>query len=439
MNHKTISIGLIIVLAISLGIVFTSCKKQATIPRDDTSQSKEENQTTTPVDDTEPTEEVMNTIAEGNNTFAFDLYSQLAKESEDDNIFFSPYSLSVAITMTYEGAKEKTAEEIRSVLHIAEDDAQRRANIASIYNDINKKDNKYTLSTANALWAHKNYPILKDYSDTIERYYGGKITNLDFVNEQEESRKTINAWIEDHTNNKIKDLISQGVLSENTRLILTNAIYFKGTWKKQFEKKNTRDEDFTIRPGQKVKIPMMSLIGDDTNFNYAETEELQILEMPYEGEEISMLILLPKEKSLQILEESISYQRLSDYKNMLREQRVNVYIPKFTFETKFTMARTLKNMGMVSAFTSPELPDGADFSGIDGEKKVFIQNVIHQAFVEVNEEGTEAAAATAIGIGITSIGTEIPTFRADHPFIFIIQQKNTGNILFFGRVNDPSK
>jgi len=335
--------------------------------------------------------------------------------------------------MTYEGARGKTAEEMRSVLHIPEDPDARRPNFASIYNDINKKDKPYKLSTANALWAQKDYRFLEEYTQCVEKYFGGKVTNLDFAGASEQSRQTINKWVEDQTNNKIKDLIPPGLLNAYTRLVLTNAIYFKGTWVKQFDEKDTREEDFTTSSGKTTKVPMMRLTGQDVRFKYAKIDEMQVLEMPYSGDELSMLIILPKAEDLAGVEESLSLEVLADWQDMLYEQRVDIFIPKFKFETKYFIAEDLKEMGMPTAFGST-----ADFSGMDGTKALFIQNVVHQAFVEVNEEGTEAAAATGVVMGITSARPITPVFRADHPFIFMIINNSTGNILFMGRVSDPS-
>ncbi|MBS3056548.1 MAG: serpin family protein [Candidatus Aenigmarchaeota archaeon] len=384
-------------------------------------------------DDTGSTQQGVQEVVNANNQFAFELFSEFQEDPKykDGNIFFSPYSISVALTMTYEGARGQTAEEMQSVFHIPRDTNLRRPNFAAIYNDINKKDKSYKLSTGNALWAQQDYKFLGEYLSTVEKYYGGKAANVDFLREREKSRQTINTFIEEQTNNKIKDLIPEGVIDDRTRLVLTNAIYFKGTWVLQFDPKDTRDEDFTTNAKQTVKVPMMSLTGDDAEFAYAGTDEIQILEMPYDGEDLSMLIILPKENNLGSIE-SLSSEKLSEWRNMLNKQRVNIYVPKFKFETKYFMVETLSNMGMPIAFTN-----AADFSGMDGTKNLLFQDVIHQAFVEVNEEGTEAAAATAVVIiEITSVPM-IPTFRADHPFIFIIQEKETGNILFLGRVADP--
>lgn len=374
----------------------------------------------------------LGSVVDANNQFAFELYSQY--KSRDGNIFFSPYSISSALAMTYEGARGKTADEIQSVFHFPKDESARKESFLKIYNQINKKDKKYQLHTANALWAQKNYLFLEDYFKSVEKYYGGKITNLDFVKETEKSRLTINKWVEGQTNDKIKDLVPPGSVDRDTRLVLTNAIYFKGFWLKQFDKKDTEEEDFRVSSGKTVKSRMMHSTGKGAEFNYAETDKLQILELPYEGKELSMLILLPKENSLESIEDSLNAEKLSELKSLLRKEEVDVYIPKFTFETKYFMAEDLCKMGMPTAFLV-----SADFSGMTGKRDLFISEVIHQAFVDVNEEGTEAAAATAVVMIKTVVLGGIKTFKADHPFIFIIQERETGNILFLGRVVNPGE
>ena len=384
-----------------------------------------------PVDDSGATPEKVTSVVEANNQFAFDLYHRYKGQS--GNVFYSPYSISTALAMTYEGARGQTAEEMQDVFYFPEESI-RRPGYARIYNEINKKDKGYKLSTANALWAQNAFGFLPEYMDLIEQYYGGKATNLDFVKDPEGSRKIINDWVEEKTNNKIKDLIPERVINKMTRLVLTNAVYFKGTWVKQFEKKDTRDEDFYVSPGNTIKAPMMRLTGEEAEFNYAETEDLQVLELPYEGEDLSMLILLPKE-DLASIDDSLTPEQISAFKQLLRKQRVDIYIPKFKFETKYMMKEDLKSMGMPTAFDDV----AADFSGMTGDKSLYIGAVIHQAFVDVNEEGTEAAAATAVIMTLKSAMPMQKVFRADHPFIFMIQQKDTGNILFMGRVNNPTE
>jgi serpin B len=393
-------------------------------------------------DDTGATPEGISSTVEANNLFALDLYSELSAGHE--NVFFSPYSIFTALAMTYEGARGQTAQEIRAVFHLLEDDHQRRSSIAAGYNRLNRQDAQHELHTANALWSQKDYQLLDEYTSTIEKYYGGKVTTVDFRNAVEEARKTINSWVEGQTNDRIKDLLPQGSLDASTLLVLTNAIYFKGDWVKSFEENGTRDEYFHIDKDEKVKVPMMRQTGAEAVFNYAETEELQILEMLYAGEELSMLVLLPKEGlNLKALEESLTLDKLNEWRCALeeqrgdkpREQRVDVFMPKFTFKSKHILNETLKEMGMPTAFA----PGAADFSGISGKKDLFIGLVAHQAFVNVDEEGTEAAAATAVVIrevAITEPAT-VPVFHANRPFVFLIQERETGCILFLGKVVNP--
>lgn len=395
-------------------------------------------------DDTGSTKQGVQEVVNANNQFAFELYSELNK-TEQNNIFYSPYSISTALAMTYEGAKGQTADEIKSVFHFPESKTL-RPNFAAIYNDINKKGKAYELKTGNALWAQHDYSFLEEYTNRVEQFYGGKIANLDFVEETEKSRQTINTFIEKQTNNKIEDLIPLGSLNALTRLVLTNAIYFKGIWKWEFDKSDTHDQDFKITPTNIAKTPIMHMNSDEAKFNYADLERLQILELPYKGEDISMLILLPKQEEYYdfVTDKKVVYdytlediefssKTLEEYKAQMKKTKLDsISLPKFKFDSKYFMKNTLSAMGMPTAFSN------ADFSGMDGTKNLFISEVIHQAFVEVNEEGTEAAAATAVIIKETSV-MPANIFRADHPFIFIIQQKDTGNILFMGKVVDPTK
>ena len=382
--------------------------------------------------DSGSTQQGIQEVVNANNKFAFELYSKLNK-AEDKNMFYSPYSISAALAMTYEGAKGQTASEMKSVFHFPESSILRQ-NFAAIYNNINKKDKPYELSTGNALWVQQDYPFLEDYTSGVEKYYGGKAANLDFIRETEKSRETINTFIEEQTNNKIKDLIPQRVLNQYIRLVLTNAIYFKGTWTWEFEKSATREGEFKITPTNVVKTPMMLMNNDKAKFSYADLGDLQILELPYKGEEISMLIVLPTE-NLEAIEPSLAAEQLNEWKNKMRKDKLDaIYLPKFEFNTKYFMNDALSAMGMPTAFS-----DSDDFSGMTSKKDLFISSVIHQAYVKVDEEGTEAAAATAVGFGPTSVSPPRKEFRADHPFIFIIQEKDTGNILFIGRVTDPTK
>jgi len=384
-------------------------------------------------DDAKSTEEGIKNVVNANNEFSFDLYPKLA-ESNSSNIFYSPYSIYSAMAMTYEGAQGKTADEMKFVFRFPESNIL-RSNFAAIYNKINEENEAYELKTGNALWVQKDYAFLKDYLDRIKKYYGGKAENLDFINEKEKSRKTINAFIEEQTNNKIKDLIPAGFINELTRLVLTNAIYFKGTWEWEFDESKTREEDFKIAPDNTVKVQMMNMSPDPDKikFNYAKTDDLQMLELPYKGNKISMLILLPS-KDLESIESSLTVEKINDYKNEMKETKLDsISLPKFEFDTKYFINDALKELGMPTAFSG-----NADFSGMTGQKDLFISSVIHQAYIKVDEKGTEAAAATAVTMKLGII-LEKEIFNADHPFIFIIQEKDTGNILFSGRVVNPTK
>jgi serpin B len=376
--------------------------------------------------DTGWTQEGVQEVVNANNKFAFELYSQLAK-NETGNIFYSPYSIFSALTMTYEGAGGETAEEMKNVLHLPETSIL-RPNFARIYNEINKRTDTYELRTGNALWLQKDYPFYDNYKKIVEEYYGGKAANVDFEKETEKSRETINSFIAEQTNNRIKELIPKEVLSRDTVAVLTNAIYFKGTWEYKFDKSQTREEDFKVTSNKTVKVQMMHM--SNVKLNYSDLGNLQILELPYKGGEISMLILLPK-GDLKDIESNLTLEKISQYRSRMTETEISVSLPKFEFSTKYELGGTLQNLGMKKAFISGM----ADFSKMSPDgKELFISFVLHQAYIKVDEEGTEAAAATAVGISRTAF----MIFRADHPFIFIIQERKTGNILFIGRVVDPT-
>jgi serpin B len=422
MTRKAVFICVIAIIVVTLNI-FGGCINQPVMEAD----VRDEDQVRSFADDSMATSEGVASVVYANNQFAFEMYLQY--NEDEDNIFFSPYSISVALAMTYEGARGQTASEMQSVFHFPEDDIVRRAAFAKLYNEYNGNDTDYLLSTANALWTQKDYKFLTEYLNLIEQYYMGEATDLDFIGKPEESRVTINNWVEERTNDKIKDLIPTGAIDAYTRLVLTNAIYFKGDWAVQFDEKDTHEADFKVNSEKTVKAQMMSLSGE--SFNYTVTDTAQIIELPYKGDDLSMLILLPKEDCLDSLEESISTENLNLWRSNLKEKEIDVHMPKFKLETKYSMSDTLKKMGMPTAFSETE----ANFSGMNGKKDLHISSVIHQGFIEVNEKGTEAAAATGVIMRTSSIS---PTFYADHPFMFLIQDNETGNILFLGRVVDPT-
>jgi serpin B len=390
--------------------------------------------------------ENMNTkiITEGNNKFALELFAKL--QSGKGNLFFSPYSISTALAMACAGARGQTESQMTEVLHfpIADnrtadsesksllDRQQFAVEFGKIIKDLNKRGQKgaYTLTIANALWGQKGYGFLEGFLKLVENY-DGQLNEVDFERAAEAARNTINAWVEKKTNGKIKNLIGPGVLDSMTRLVLTNAIYFKGNWARQFEKKRTQDAPFTLDDGKKNDVPMMN---QKAEFGYMETDTFQALEMPYVDQELSMVILLPKKSdALDEFEKTLTPDNLSQWLAKIHKQEVIVFVPKFKMTSQFSLASVLQSMGMTDAFSS-----NADFSGMDGKRDLFISAVIHKAYVEVNEEGTEAAAATGVVMRLTSIGPNpIPVFRADHPFLFLIRDNLSGSILFIGRVANP--
>jgi len=415
MNNKTISIALLALVSLFI----LGCE---TVPTQTTTTQNPGITTTT----IQPNPAAAASVAVASNQFAFDYYSRI--QAQPGNAFFSPWSISSALAMTYEGARGQTADEMKAVLHFP-DNSSRRSGFNTIINILNNPNKPYKLYTANALWAQEDYEFLPEYFSLVEKYYGGKVTNLNFKTETEKSRKTINNWVEDHTNNLIKELIPKGILGPSTRLVLTNAIYFKADWVQQFEKESTYDQDFKLADGSTVSAKMMH---QTSSFNYYEADGTKVLEMDYKGNDLSMLVVLPAEGVAPML----TAAQLADYRQNLQRQEVRVSLPKFKFETMYMMADDLVKMGMPTAFLGGE----ADFSGMDGTRNLFISQVIHKAYVNVDEKGTEAAAATAV---ITeAMGPnpeEAKIFNADHPFIFVIQEKSTGAILFMGRMSDPTK
>jgi len=376
-------------------------------------------------------------VVDANNQFALDLYSALAQENPDGNLFFSPWSISSALAITYEGARGTTAEEIRSVFNFPADDSTRWNGYKEITDGLNSGNSGFTLETANALWAEDTYPFLPSYLTTTDRYYGAHVTSLDFLNSPEESRETINRWVEERTRNRIRNLLPAGSIDSATTLVITNAIYFKGTWATQFKPENTAVDNFRVTPATTIQVQMMKRTDAGASYWYTETETLQVLGLPYahkDGKELSMLVILPKDNDLNAAEQSLDPGKLSELRQSLVYKQVMVYFPKFKLEAGYQLRNTLSEMGMPSAF----IPGQADFSGMDGSTSLVISDVFHKTFVEVNEEGTEAAAATAVPVSRGMSEVTIPTFRADHPFIFLIQDSGNGNILFMGRVVEPA-
>jgi serpin B len=371
-------------------------------------------------------------VTKGNTQFALELYGKL--RDREGNLFFSPFSISTALAMTYGGARGETAAEMAKTLHFGPDQHRLHAGFAALRADLNRgnlKKRGYEVSTANALWVQKNFGLLPDFINLTRDSYHAGLNEVDFQGATEQARETINAWVEDKTQHKIKDLLQPGIISADTRLVLTNAIYFKGFWASQFKKKATREEVFKTAAGSSVKTPLMH---QKARFNYMKGDDFQALELPYQAKDVSMVVFLPdKVDGLAAFEKRLMEPQLKQWLGQLRSQEVQVALPRFKLTAEFNLNKTLEALGMRQAFAAGR----ADFSGISGSgRNLFIQAVVHKAFVDVNEEGTEAAAATGVAIALTAL-PQSTVFRADHPFVFLIRDNRSGSILFMGRMSRP--
>jgi len=376
----------------------------------------------TPADD-------VKTVVRGNNEFALDLYAKL--RADDGNLFISPYSVSTALAMTWAGARGETARQMSEVLHFSLEQERLHPAFAALLaaDEAKPEQSGYELHLANALWGQTGYDFLPEYLELTKRHYGAGLREVDFAKAAEQARQTINAWAEGETRQKIKNLLTPANMTPPPTLVLTNAIYFKGDWASRFDPDHTSTGDFHLNQRDKVRVPLMHHSGE---FAYAATENVEILELPYEGDRLSMVVLLPtKADGLASLEKSLDRKTLERWLEKLERKTVRVTLPRFKLESRCDLATTLKAMGMTDAFGG-----AADFSGMTGRRELFISQVIHQTCVEVNEEGTEAAAATAVTMKRTS---RHASFAADHPFLFLIRDTNAGGLYFIGRVANPAQ
>jgi serpin B len=367
---------------------------------------------------------------EGNTAFAVDLYVRL--RSQQGNLFFSPYSISTALAMTYGGARGETAQQIAKVFHFRGDAQEAARDFSLIDARLLASAKDCQLYTANALWGQKGFSFRPPFIQLNKEFFHAGLNDVDFAHATEVARQTINQWVADHTKDKIQDLLQPGVLDSTTRLVLTNAIYFKGNWAHPFDKQRTQNEDFHVSPSQTVTVPTMH---DRRHFNYVQMDGLQALELPYSGDDaFSMVILLPqKPDGLAGLEQKLNTTNLTNWLRALRNREVIVSMPRFRTTVEFQLNKALAGLGMPAAFD----PAKADFSGMSEQDKLFLSAVVHKAFVDVNEEGTEAAAATGAVVALASAPAEPPVFRADHPFVFLIRDRSSGSILFLGRITNP--
>jgi serpin B len=423
MNKKLIAV-LVIVLLLPLiactqsaaGEVLKSDKERITSP------------------DVNPSEQAL--LIEGNSAFAFELYQAL--KGKEGNLFYSPYSISVALAMTYAGARGETAQQMAATLQFLLEQERLHpafnwldAELASRGEGAEGQDGEgFRLNIVNAIWGQKDYEFLSDFLDVLAENYGAGLRILDFINETEKSRLTINEWVSDQTEGRIKDLIPQGAIDALTRLVLTNAIYFNAAWEYPFDEDMTADGPFYLLDGGQVSVPMMK---QTEAFGYTEGEGYQAVELQYDGNELSMVILLPEAGQFQAFEEGLQSQQVSDIISGLQLTEVALTMPKFEFDSEFSLKDTLAGMGMPIAFSG-----AADFSGMTGTLDLCISEVLHKAFVSVDEAGTEAAAATAVIVGEAGMPGQPAEVTIDHPFIFLIRDIETGAILFVGRVLNPS-
>ena len=389
-------------------------------------------------------------LPESGRALATELYGKAKAVPGGDNLIFSPFSISSAAGMAYAGARGETEKQIAKVMHFDANQTTVHAGFRELTARLREAGNRghNQLNLANTLWVQREYEVKKSFLDRLELNYGAAPRQADFIRGSERARGEINRWAAKETRGKINEVVGPGSVDATTRLVLVNAVYFRGFWSSKFDKEATKDHDFTLADGRKIQTATMY---QENNFRYAETEDLQALVLPYEETGFSMMILLPKgEKGLEHLEGLLSRDRLRQWELLLERARVQVHLPRFSMRRHLRLNGILADLGVPDAFRLKV----ADFSGIaevgpggvgDAEgggrrEPLYIQQFEHEALVEVDEEGTVAAAATGISIGCSAPPPNFPkrVFRADHPFVFLIQDDRSGSILFMGRVMNPA-
>jgi len=383
----------------------------------------------------EPSSNLVALVA-GNNQFACDVYAQLA--DQPGNLFLSPFSVSTALAMAYAGAKGETATQMEQALHFTLPQETLHPAFGELNDHIQviEAAGHVKLCAANSLWPHNACSLLEDYFAQVKKSYGVSITPVDYEHNEPQARAQINNWVAAKTENRITNLIA-GPLSPLTRLVLVNAIYFKGNWAESFKTNCTQNAPFFVPIGEPAPTALME---QTHTFLYADLDTFQILALPYRGWELSMLVLLPKgSNALAAVEHVLSPDALKQWRQAMMPESVHVFLPRFKITWGTTsLAKPLQELGMRNAFSSAGL---ANFSGMDGQRDLYISDVLHKAFVDVNETGTEAAAATAVTMKALGVYHPRPpvVFRADHPFLFMIQENSTGSILFMGRLMTPDR
>jgi serpin B len=371
-------------------------------------------------------------IIESNNRFAFDIYKLLSKT--DKNLIFSPASITSAISMTYIGAKNNTFNEISNAFYFNKNISEFNTGYYKLVENYSNKKSTVKLFNANSLWIQEGLKLNSEFLESNKKYYSSSANFTDFSLNPEKSRITINEWVESNTNNKIKNLLKPSSIDNGTRLVLVNALYFKGAWATKFKKEKNTTEDFQIKKKENVKTEFMN---NSISSWYYEDKYCEIIDIPYENKDISLLIMLPKTyKKLKKVEKQLNYEYYQNYLNQKSLKRIQLSLPKFNTESEFDLNESLNKLGIKEAFTM-----NADFSGITENEKLYISKVVHKANIELDEEGTEAAAATAVVMRKTTAMPieDVVIFKADRPFIYMIRDQKTNTIYFIGKILNPNK
>ncbi|MBE0668950.1 MAG: serpin family protein [Anaerolineales bacterium] len=424
---KTILFKLLSII-ITLNVALVACSPSMSIASAESNKRREINPSASKED--------IKNLVDGNNAFALEIYHSL--RSENGNLILSPYSMSLALAMTYAGARGETEVQMGQTLHFASQ-KELHASFNTLDLELKKepinldKDQEpLHLNIANAVWAEQTFTFLPEFLDTIAVNYGAGINLADFKNKPNDERVTINNWVSDQTEDKINDLLPDGSVTSDTRMVLVNAIYFKADWLDQFDANNTRQIAFHLLDGSQVEVPMM---GQGMFIPYTKGDGYAAVELPYAGDTAAMDIIVPDEGRFEEIESTLTGNMVNEIIGSMNPTSLMLNLPKFKFESSFSLSDALHQLGMVDAFDAST----ADFSGMTGEKDLFIGDVIHKAFVAVDEEGTEAAAATAVIMEAAGVPMWETSLLVDRPFIFIIRDKVNGQILFIGRVLNPAK
>ena len=458
-RHPNVKLGLLLVVAAALFLFagLAGCGEEIPATVSSTTQTPTEAALTTPVlpaptaaaelhSDKDPVPAVgaadLDELVRGNNAFAFDLYHALS--GREGNLFYSPFSISQALAMTSAGARGETQRQMEATLHhrlpqsslhpafngLDRTLASRGQAPGGAPNDAGETGQYFRLNIANTIWGQDGYYFLPDFLDVLAGNYGAGMMAVDFVGAPDDSRVTINDWVGEETEGKIKDILPPGIIDESTRLVLTNAIYFNASWLWQFNPRDTEVRPFHLAGGATVSVPMMT---ETNGYGYARGDGYQAVDLPYSWGDLSMTILLPDEDKLGEFEDSLDSAMLNRIIAGVVTDAVTLTMPLFEFESELSLGDTLAEMGMPDAF------DGrADFSGMTGSRDLSISEVVHQALVSVDEEGTEAAVATAVNMLLGGFGEDIIAVTVNRPFIFLIRDAGTGTILFLGRVSNPN-